>query len=429
LDPNPRTALQKNKLAIETNNQEIQNIRKSLLEMKKNADLYEPYVESARRIYEAKGAVARTGKKSLICGWIPSQKVVQLKTQLETVVSKEDIYLRVEDPRSEDKVPVELVHRGLLGSFQVFTNFLGVPNYFETDPTAILMILYVVMFGIMFGDIGGGLVFAFVGLVMLRRKKGLLAFSSSATRKLGSIIVLCGISAVIFGFLFGEFFLVGIFHPLLLDPLHDINEIIVIALTFGVLELILALLLNITNMFRRRESLKAVFGGHAIVGLIFYVSGIYLALAFIRTLSLGVFLQPDVIPVTVVALAALALIFLSPLIEALPQIKETKRFEKLLEGFGVGLETFIASIANSVSYIRLAAFAIAHGGLALAAVIFASVVGNMPSLILMNAIAFLVEGFAAFIQSLRLMYYEFSTKFFTGDGTPYRPFKTIEAKA
>jgi V/A-type H+-transporting ATPase subunit I len=107
---------------------------------------------------------------------------------------------------------------------------------------------------------------------------------------------------------------------------------------------------------------------------------------------------------------------------------ETKVSDKLIEGFGEGLETFIVLIANSVSYIRLAAFAIAHGALGLAAIIFAPIVGSIPSYVLMNIIVFLVEGFAALIQSLRLMYYEFSTKFYVDKGVQYKPFRVISLK-
>jgi V/A-type H+-transporting ATPase subunit I len=182
-------------------------------------------------------------------------------------------------------------------------------------------------------------------------------------------------------------------------------------------------------MISRREPLKAVFGGHGIIALTFYMAGIYMALAFIGQLSFNAFFQPNVFPITAVALISLALVFLSPLIESRIQRQKAKPVEKVLEGFGEGLETFISFTANSVSYIRLAAFAIAHGALALAAGIFAAVIGNVPSLIFMNVIVFLVEGFSAFIQSLRLMYYEFSTKFYAGDGIAYKPFETIKQKA
>lgn len=116
------------------------------------------------------------------------------------------------------------------------------------------------------------------------------------------------------------------------------------------------------------------------------------------------------------------------MIETVIERKKARLSEKLIEGFGGGLETFITSLANSVSYIRLAAFAIAHGALGLAAVILSSITGPIASYVLINIIVFFVDGFAVLIQSLRLMYYEFSTKFYIGDGTQYKPFKTSNRK-
>jgi V/A-type H+-transporting ATPase subunit I len=142
----------------------------------------------------------------------------------------------------------------------------------------------------------------------------------------------------------------------------------------------------------------------------------------------GVFLQQGSFIFTLIALICLALIFLSPSIEALRGRHEARFSDKLMEGFGEGIETFIVLMANSISYIRLAAFAIAHGALGEAAVIFAPMIGNLPSFVVLNIVAFLVEGFAALIQSLRLMYYEFSTKFFVGNGVPYRPLKAASLK-
>ncbi len=145
-------------------------------------------------------------------------------------------------------------------------------------------------------------------------------------------------------------------------------------------------------------------------------------------MDFSVFLTQGVVIFTSIALASLALIFLSPLIQSFARHDEARFTDKLIEGFGQGLETLIVLIANSVSYIRLAAFAIAHDALALAAVIFAPMIGSVPSYIVMNVVVFLIEGFAALIQSLRLMYYEFSTKFYVGNGVPYKPLKIVRLK-
>jgi V/A-type H+-transporting ATPase subunit I len=146
-------------------------------------------------------------------------------------------------------------------------------------------------------------------------------------------------------------------------------------------------------------------------------------------MDFGVFVQQGTVLFSIIAVGSLALIFLYPLIESRIEHKKGKFFDQLVMGFGEGFEIFLSYLTNSVSYIRLAAFAIAHGALAYAATVFAGTIGNIPSLLFMNVIVFLIEGFAAFIQSTRLMYYEFSTKFFIGDGTLYRPFRTkLEAK-
>lgn len=428
LNPDPKAALGEVKNNIDLKEKEVQGLKEELLELKKKFDFYKPSVLNTLQIEEVKSSITRTEKKSLIHGWIPSGKVEALKSQIQVAVPNESVYLKFENPNPEDKVPVQLGSRGPLRSFEIFTKLQGVPNYFEINPTPIYMVLYVTMFGMMFGDIGGGALFVVIGILLARSKKGFLVFSKSGTRKLGQIIIGCGLSSIVFGFLYGEFFLVEIIQPLLLNPLQDITEIIIIALVFGVSQIVLALTLNIINMIRRKEPLKAILGGKGIIALIFYLAGIDLAIQFINFMGFDAFLKPTVAPFTIIALATLALIFLSPLLESILEKKKAKSSEKLIEGFGEGLETFIAFMANSFSYVRLAAFAIAHGALALAATIFAGTIGNVPSLIFMNVIVFLVEGFAAYIQSLRLMYYEFSTKFYAGDGTPYKPFKTIPLK-
>jgi V/A-type H+-transporting ATPase subunit I len=208
-----------------------------------------------------------------------------------------------------------------------------------------------------------------------------------------------------------------------LNPLTNIEEIIVIALAFGVAQIILSLVLNIVNMVRRKEPLKVILGERGAVGLAFYLSGVVVAYAFIRQRNLDVFFQGDTAIFSSIALVSLGLVFLSPLIESLLRKESAPVSRKLLEGFGVGLESFIAFIANSVSYIRLAAFAIAHEAIGLAAIVLGAVLGSILSLVLLNVLDFAVEGFASFIQSLRLMYYEFSTRFFLKDGIPYEPLK------
>jgi V/A-type H+-transporting ATPase subunit I len=423
LKPDPKMAQGEVENSIESKEKEIQNIKRDLARMRGEFDSFDLWVSTNLRIEEARGLIARTKKKSLIHGWVPSDKCDLLRAEIEEIVPSEKIYLKFENPNPEDKVPVEFKSKGILGSFAVLTNLQGTPNYFEINPTPIYMVLYVLMFGMMFGDIGAGAIFVLLGFLLIRLRRGLLAFSPEALRKLGLILISCGVSAVFFGFLYGEFFLYGIIPPVFLRPLDSIGEISIVALVFGTLQITIALVLNILNRLRSHDSLGAIFSGHGVIGLTYYLAGIALAVSFIRTMNFGVFLQQGTYVFTIIALISLVLIFLSPSIISIKRHHETRVSDKLIEGFGEGLETFIVLIANSVSYIRLAAFAIAHGALGLAAVIFTPVIGSVPSYIIMNIIVFLVEGFAALIQSLRLTYYEFSTKFYVDDGVQYKPLK------
>jgi len=190
LSPESKVALEEVKHRILFKEKEIQDLKEDLSKIKEKFDFFEPYVSNALKIEEAKGFIARTEKKSLIYGWIPSEKIELLKTQIEEVVPTERIYLKFEDPNPEDKVPVQLKSKGILGSFEIFTYLQGVPNYFEISQTPIYTILYMLMFGMMFGDMGGGTIFIILGFLLTRLRKGLFVFSSSATRKLECLALL-----------------------------------------------------------------------------------------------------------------------------------------------------------------------------------------------------------------------------------------------
>jgi vacuolar-type H+-ATPase subunit I/STV1 len=428
LNPDPKLALEETENAVKLGEKEIAEVMEKVAKIMVKTVTLTPYVNEAVQYEEAKERLIRTKKKSLIHGWIPFSKVDAFRTQIEQVVPKESVYLNIEKPKPEDTVPVQYTSKGIVKAFELFTFLQGVPNYFEVNPTPIYSLLYVLMFGMMFGDVGAGIVLMVLGLLITRLRKGLFAFSISATKKIARIMIGCGFLTTVFGFVYGVFFLVRTPWPYLFSPLIDLQEIMIIALGFGVAQIILSLILNIVNMVRKKRPLESILGERGIIALLFYVSGVVAGYTFIVEKRLEVFFQGITAIFSSIALASLALIFLSPLIESLLEHDETPILVKLLEGFGKGLEAFIAFIANSVSYIRLAAFAIAHEAIGVAAVVLGTVFGSVLSLILLNVLDFSVEGFASFIQSLRLMYYEFSTRFFLKTGIAYEPFKVSHVK-
>ena len=381
---------------------------------------FEDSISEALKVEDARSAITKVGKQILIQGWVPADELEDVRGVVENSTNGTSNF-SFESPTKEDTVPTKLPNRGVFRFFELFVKLAGTPNYFEIDPTPIFTILYVTMFGMMFGDIGGGIAFAILGLLLSRVRKNLLGLPRSAVRKLGIVILFCGMSAIVFGALYGEFFLFEVFNPLLLSPIHDQNEMITIALTFGVAQIALALVLNIINKFRMGHKLEAILSEKGLLGLAYYSVGVLLAIKFVQgNMSLNAFVENMLLTYT--ALGLLGLIFLAPVVIGFIEGKGGI-IEKLLLGFTHFFEAFISFLTNSVSYIRLAAFALSHGAFALCAAILAGIIGGIPSYILINVLVFIIEGMSVGIQAMRLMYYEFFTKFYTGDGKPYRPFQ------
>jgi V/A-type H+-transporting ATPase subunit I len=263
---------------------------------------------------------------------------------------------------------------------------------------------------------GQGAVLLAMGLIFRHFHRSFLGIPARAMVKLGGILATCGISAVFFGALYGEFFLSEAFNPIFVNPIEGLTTIIIVALLFGVVQLSLGLVLRIVNLIRMREKIEAVFGG---VRLVYYGAGVVLAIKFATSMSFGIFTEN--LWLTTVALISLALLFFSPTIHGALK-KELKFGQDIMKGASEFIETFLSYLTNSISYVRLAAFAIAHAALGLSAVILAETIGFLPSYIVMNFLVMTIEALGVFIQCMRLTYYEFFTKFYSDGGVPYRPF-------
>ena len=191
---------------------------------------------------------------------------------------------------------------------------------------------------------------------------------------------------------------------------------IVVALLFGVGQLSLGLVLKIVNLLRRGARIETAF---AVLRLIYYMAGVILAAKYAATMSFGVFTEN--LWLTGIAVTSLIVLFLSPTIEGVLK-HEFKLGKTLMMGGVEFIETFLSYFTNSLSYVRLAAFAIAHSALGLAATILTATIGGTTSYIAMNFLAMTIEALGVLIQCMRLTYYEFFTKFYSNGGSAYRPF-------
>jgi len=363
--------------------------------------------------------ILRRHEYSIIEGWIPASYSDELKRAIEERVPV--LLVEIAELKKGEEAPYLSRLKGFLSHFTALTLALGVPSYWELDPTLILAALFTLMYGMMFGDLGLGPILILLSFLVERWKSfgEFLGLTPSGLATLSTLMKACGASSTVFGAIYGIAFLVKIYESPF-SPLHDIVRIVAVAIFFGILQLVLGMVLNIVNSLIIGDFYDAVLGSRGLLGLIFYVSGLLLAFTVVREgLSLGVIVEWPHVLFLYVLLLALVGVAVAPIYRSLAE--GLSLGECLAEGFTSILEMLMGLPANTLSYVRLAAFAIAHEAFGLMAFALAPTLGHIPSLLLANALVLILEGFAVGIQAARLIFYEFSTKFFRGGGIAFKP--------
>jgi len=242
-------------------------------------------------------------------------------------------------------------------------------------------------------------------------------------RQASALLVYCGISSIIFGGLYGSFF--GIeFRSLWIKPIENIMEIFKVSVMFGVGFISIGILINIINAMRDKDYLKALFDKAGLIGGIIYWAaiGLFTKIAMSKTHGINVYF-------TIIS-AGVILLFLKPFIEDIFKKKKHNFPVALMESTIDILEVGMSYLANTVSFIRIAAFALAHAGLFIAIFELSRIVNDSAGavlsflvVILGNILIIFLEGLVVTIQSLRLNYYEFFSKFFMAGKEAYKPVK------
>ncbi|MFH1774071.1 MAG: V-type ATPase 116kDa subunit family protein, partial [Methanobacteriota archaeon] len=199
----------------------------------------------------------KTAKTHVLNGWVPSNQVDEV---VDTIRKSSDNYctISIEDPKKEDRPPTLLSNPSHAKSVELLTNTYGSPKYGEIDPTMVMTVTFPLVFGFMFGDVGQGVLMTVLGYFLRFRLR-----ASDAVKRLGGILMLCGIAATFVGFLYGSVFglegehlkhYLGFeLHPLWLSPMQDIPSSIAFALRLGIVLLVLGCALNIANELMHRK--------------------------------------------------------------------------------------------------------------------------------------------------------------------------------
>jgi V/A-type H+/Na+-transporting ATPase subunit I len=432
----PAQATESIRKAIETSKQGISDLNQELAKLANTHkdELYKLLweVHVSRLIADAIARFGQLRHTYVVVGWVPSADLDALIQRLKQA-SKEILVeaRKIEPTDRHANVPVSLRNPGILSPFELLVNTYARPRYEEIDPTVLVAVTFPLLYGAMFGDVGHGLVLAAIGWFLSRRST------------LGGLLVACGLCGTLFGFIYGSVFGFEEVLPHLIKPSENILTILGIAIGAGMVLINLGILLNLYNAYRARDWGRFFFDSNGLAGWILYLSFLVIFIQAVGTLILKTTLFPSYV-ITIAGIlmlitALIAVVFSHPL----QHWMDTGHFE--IEGskviFGVQsffelLEKFISMFSNTLSYVRVGAFAIVHAGFTGAVFIIAKLVGGGQEagfgywtvVVLGNLFVIGLEGFIVTIQTMRLHYYEFFSKFFQGGGSAYEPLALATAE-
>lgn len=349
-------------------------------------------------LYDNRGVVRATKCTTRITGWTTSagSEIIQKNLDKAGV----NYVISVASTADQDEAPMVLQNPFWLEAFEFFPRLLGVPARGEADPSIVTAFIAMIMFGFMFGDVGQGAVLFAVGLLM---KKHL---------PLLTLLIPGGISAMLFGVLFGSVFSRDdILAPLWLHPLDEPITVLLVAVLMGVGILIIGIALDFLQAIWRNQGLKWMrsSGGFVLT---------YVSLLLVYWQPLMLWGLPAGVVWTLVGARDSDDKF-TPVAAAV--------------AFGEYLEALMRLLVSSVSFSRVGAFALAHAGLSAAIIGIAEITGGVGFWIVLlfgNALIIGLEGLVTGIQTTRLVLFEFFTRFYRAGGRKFHPlrFPNISSK-
>lgn len=400
----------------------VQDLRRMLAAVASSAvvELDLPYSpgRGSEELEKAVAAAVVSGPAAALVGWAPRRELATLTAALAPLGGAV-----VPLPRPKwIQPPTLLGGRARSGVSRTLVDTYGTVPYADLDPTRAAGMTYVLMFGMMFGDVGHGAILLGMGLLLRAGRIRRLA----KLHKTWPFVSAAGLAAMFFGLLYGEAFgPTGLVPVLWLQPLEDPVQFLIAGLWVGALLLAGSYAFGTINRVREGGWAFALYARSGVAG-----SLLYLALGLLVwgiTTGTG----PLTAVAVLIGLGALVFIYIGLFVDA--GGGATAAFQALVEL----VDTVIRLGSNLVSFARLAAFGLTHAALLTvvwngttalwgpdwraAAAVLVFVAGN--------AVTFALEALVAGIQALRLEYYELFSRVFLAEGRPFKPWSPELATA
>lgn len=360
----------------------------------------------------------------IICGWMTVSDAANFMHEIE---SDNNVVCIIDDHigKNHKTPPTKLRNPKIFKPFEMYIRMYGLPAYNEIDPTIFVALTYSFIFGAMFGDVGQGLLLVLGGFLLYHFKKINLA----------AIIGTAGIFSTLFGFMFGSIFgFEDVIDAVWLRPVDamtsvpfigKLNTVFVVAIGFGMFLILLTMVLHIINGIKNHDIENIFFDTNALAGLVFYGA----IVTVIGLLMTGKKMPAAIVLIVMFIIPLLLIAFKEPLTHF---VRKTKPEEKtgigmfITQTFFELFEVLLSYFSNTLSFIRIGAFAISHASMMEVVLMLAGAESGSPNILVIvlgNLFVAGMEGLIVGIQVLRLEYYELFSRFYKGTGREFKPFK------
>ena len=385
--------------------------------------------------FELRKKALISGERFSFSGYCPTRLTKKLAASLGELDSVQVVIVPVSAKNPPGDVPVKLRNNVVFRPFEMFVKMYGLPAYGSFDPTPYVAVTYCLMFGIMFGDVGQGLLVSLLGLLLSKFTKNGLA----------PIMTRIGLFSAAFGVLYGSVFgietlITPFFHRETIwrflgytkqpeSIFQAATTLLIVALMIGIVLIVLSMLFNTILNFRRKKFGEALFSVNGVAGLVFYIS---LVAAAVGTLMFGVDMFNPAYVICLLVLPLVLIFFKHPLSNLISGVKPAEKTSVgnfIIENFIELFEAALSFLSNTMSYLRIGGFVLSHAGMMLVVAQLAGTntpgaeitVSTVIVYIIGNLVVMGIEGLLVGIQVLRLEFYEIFNRFYDGSGKDFRP--------
>ena len=400
------------------------------LAKKHDATILEAYTALKKRydIFELRRKVGAVKEKFYIKGFVPKKQADKFSEKFGDM-DEVEVVLLPPDADAYVTPPTVLKNSWFTRPFAMLVEMYGLPKYNGFNPTAFVAITYTLLFGIMFGDLGQGLLLFLGGLILGRKSK-----------QAGGIVARCGLSSMIFGTLYGSVF--GFEE--LLDPIYESfgidflplkifkqsTFILLTAVGIGIFLILVSMLINIYIGFKEKNYEKAIFGCNGIAGLVFYAS---ICTGVICTIMLKIEVMSLPFKIFLIAIPLICIFCRVPFSIAV-KYKKWKLSEDeedmtiggfIVENFFEMFEFLLSYVSNTMSFLRVGGFVLSHAGMMMVVMTLMNMANSFAmkpvTLVIGNLFVMAMEGMIVAIQIIRLEFYEVFSRFYESDGKEFVP--------